>query len=103
MLPSLTEVVRELSQLSADQIAERFKDLGFKGVKGHPCACPVAHYLESIYGYFHVVANGTYISVDDDAVQLEVGNSIRSFIIRFDNGGYEELIGEWDETKSNIG
>lgn len=103
MLPSLTEVVRELSQLSADQIAERFKDLGFKGVQGHPCACPVAHYLESIYGYFHVVANPTYISVNEDAVQLGEDNSICRFIIRFDNGGYEELIDDRDESKSNIG
>lgn len=92
MLPKLADVLSELGQLEADQIAERFNELGIKGFQGNPCQCPVAHYLESIYGDGYISVSPITIRADWQAVELDEEGSITRFIIRFDNGKYEGLI-----------
>lgn len=95
------DVVNELNQLSADQIATRFEDLGIKGIPHEECECPVARYLELIFDTGAVIVSGDSVTVWDDSdtevwdegIRIETNDSsIEQFVIRFDNMHYEGLI-----------
>lgn len=98
---TLSEVVNELHQLTADQIADRMTLLGIKGEQQRACECPIAKYLNAIF------PTPAWVYID----HVRVGNeelhyydpqgpwdytSLERFIIRFDNGHYEGLIDDDD-------
>lgn len=93
MSVSPAEVVDELAQLSADQIAERFETLGIKGRTHQACHCPVSRYLDMIFEDTAVAAQFIEFWNSEDHQTVNItGTSIEQFVIRFDNRHYEGLI-----------
>jgi len=98
----LTEVVSDLEEKTSDEIAQLFLDLGIKGDKYQSCRCPVAYYLANKMDHdpYNLAVGSDRIEVWDTIEGflqnkqdffLKEPSSVRSFIIKFDNGGYPEL------------
>jgi hypothetical protein len=90
---SISIVLQELENLSVEEIANLFEDLGIKGTKDDPCLCPLARYLEMKLDDNHIsVGNYSVSSFLPMAVeQFIMPLTVREFVHRFDNGEFPEL------------
>lgn len=93
---TLNEVVRELNQLTPDQIAARLESLEIKGEQQKACTCPIAQYLSKIFPdnepwvyTDHVIVGDQSVMFYDERDAADDYTPLEKFIVRFDNGYYK--------------
>lgn len=93
---ALSDLLRELSLLEPDQIAQHFKSLRITGIARNCGRCPVALYLNNkLEGRHFAALNQVFmldnIDVDDEfdlSNSVETPPSVKSFMKKFDAGKY---------------
>lgn len=94
---SLAEALAELPD-TADGIANHLIVEGIRGVREMPNCCPVANYLTR--AGFHLVevtadeVTADEVTADDGWRRIETPNGVASFVLRFDQGEWPELVDE---------
>lgn len=81
------EAIKVLESLgeNADEVAQSLKDKGIKGVRLHPCECPLAKLIGGYFSYF----GGTFVFGKEAGFELP--RACREFIAAFDRGAYPEI------------
>lgn len=92
-LNKLSDVLRELSILEPDEIAQRLNAAGIKGVARACSFCPMANYLSKSLGGGYFVTHEKVYPLDeeheyDEGVYVETPDSVRKFVQKFDAGKY---------------
>lgn len=91
-LVSTEEALAELGKLTPDEIAEKFRVEGIKGMPLDPDTCPVAVYLNASTGLAHSVGPRTW-RLSTNREYAATPPSVSNFIIRMDGTYYPDLIG----------
>ena len=87
----LLDALAALGQ-DADEIADRLKELGYRGRRSVPGDCPVARYLQASV-HRHVGIGSTVCSVGAaNVVQFPLPSAVMEFVDRFDGGAYSWLV-----------
>lgn len=82
--------LRELNLFEPDEIAEKMRQMGIKGIAFNARCCPIANWLKVETGKEFAVMRTKYACFDDD-YQMYTGDiplSVSKFIKRFDAGRY---------------
>lgn len=89
---SLAEALAALPDTS-DGIAAHLAAKGIRGVREMPGCCPVANYLTEA-GFHLVEVNDDEVSADEERRCIDTPANIASFVRRFDDGEWPELVSE---------
>jgi hypothetical protein len=93
------DLLRELNLFEPREIAEKFKEMGIRGVPGDACNCPVAVYLSretelriftGIEDYFIA----SLVNSEEILIDGFIPHNVKKFIKQFDHGKYPELVDE---------
>ena len=90
-------ILDELDILTADEIAERFRNIGIKGLRMQGSICPIANYVKFLLPQvedFYTCGSFSIWSVNGVSMADErgYGGGVMDFINKFDRKTYEDLI-----------
>lgn len=95
---TVEDIVKELGQLSPEQIAQRFKELKITGKRSWAPSCPLSNYVRVITGYafWQVATEKEKIVFSEEQDKplingLSLPLNLKTFVGRFDMGSYDYL------------
>lgn len=100
---SLREILSPLEDKTADEIAEMLFEMDITGRRYQACRCPIAKYIAKTadHDQWALSVGADRIELWDtvegfttnlEVVHLDQDGSIHDFILKFDNGGYPDLM-----------